>query len=374
MSKPKKPEWAPEKDESRAFTTSVMPGVDGGHDGMDKDEKLSPAPRPQRIVLSVEDYVEGVLARDRMILGRTITLIESNAESHQQKAQEVLKTLLPHTGNSIRIGISGVPGAGKSTFIEAFGTFLCEGGHRVAVLAVDPSSSVSRGSILGDKTRMEKLSQHESSFIRPSPSGGVLGGVARKTRETMLVCEAAGFDVILVETVGVGQSEATVRSMVDFFLLLSITGAGDELQNIKKGVIELSDAIIINKADGDNLTRALTTQADFNQALHYLTPFTDDWEVKAFCCSALEGRGISEIWDLVTEFRSKTTESGFFSKRRKDQLLQWVDSMVFEKLKNKFLSHAGVAALYPKIQEQLNKGEIPATSAAESLLEEFEKN
>ena len=248
-----KPDWVPEN-AGKEFTTSVMAGVDGGHDGIPGQSSVA-VPlknKPRRRQLTIDEYVAGVLAGDRNVLGQAITLVESNAQAHFDMGQEVLRQLLSHTGNSIRVGITGVPGGGKSTFIEALGLHLCAQGHKVAVLAVDPSSTVTRGSILGDKTRMELLSRDLRAFIRPSPSGGTLGGVARKSRETILVCEAAGFDVILVETVGVGQSETTVRSMVDFFLLLMIAGAGDELQGIKKGIMELADALLVNKADGDN--------------------------------------------------------------------------------------------------------------------------
>ena len=324
-------------------------------------------------ILSVEDYVKGVLECDRTVLGRCITLIESNADAHLQMAQEVLQQLLPRTGKSFRIGISGVPGSGKSTFIDSFGSYLCEEGRHVAVLAVDPSSPLSGGSILGDKTRMEKLSRHENSFIRPSASGLAPGGVARKTRETMLICEAAGFDVIIVETVGVGQSEAAVRSMVDFFVLLCITGAGDELQIIKKGIVELSDLILINKADGDNLTSALAAQSEFNKALHYLCPCTEGWETKASTCSSLTGFGIADVWSIASEFRVRTLNSGFFEKRRQEQILEWVDSMVFDSLKSKFLSDPAVTELYPLIRAELSSGKIPASLAAERLIEAFDK-
>ncbi len=244
--KKQKPDWVP-SGAGEEFATSVVTGVEGGHDGMDSKEKNPIAPSVRRKSLTIDQYVEGVLAGDRVILARTITLIESNAKHHLDVAQEVLRKILPHTGKAIRVGITGVPGAGKSTFIDTLGCLLCDKGYKTAVLAVDPSSSLSRGSIMGDKTRMEKLSQQKNCFIRPSPSGGTLGGVNRKTRETMLACEAAGFDVILVETVGVGQSESMVSTMVDFFLLLTLTGAGDELQNFKKGVIEMADSILINK-------------------------------------------------------------------------------------------------------------------------------
>ncbi len=324
-----RPEWVPEQ-AGGAFTTYVLEGVEGSHDGMPGQTghgspRIATVPRRR---LDVDDYVQGVLSGNRTILARAITLIESNSTAHMETAQEVLKRLIPHTGNSVRVGITGVPGAGKSTFIEALGSMLCDRGHKVAVLTVDPSSTVTRGSILGDKTRMEVLSRKENAFIRPSPSGGTLGGVTRKSRETMLVCEAAGFDVVLVETIGVGQSEVAVRTMVDFFLLVVLTGAGDELQGIKKGVMELADAILVNKADGDNKTRALAARADYARILHYLQPATEGWRTAAYTCSSITGEGIAGIWSAIEEFRSKTTESGVFSARRNSQILDWVYSMV----------------------------------------------
>jgi len=286
--------------------------------------------------------------------------------------QEVLRQLIPHTGNSIRIGITGVPGAGKSTFIEALGLHLCEQGHKVAVLAVDPSSTVTRGSILGDKTRMELLSRDLRAFIRPSPSSGTLGGVTRKSRETILVCEAAGFDVILVETVGVGQSETTVRSMVDFFLLLMIAGAGDELQGIKKGIMELADALLVNKADGDNKIRANAARADYNRALHYLAPATEGWHTKAYTCSALNGEGIDAIWKVIGEFRQQVTTSGAFEKRRQRQTLDWVYSMVEEHLRASFFNHAGVGSIRADVEHAVIEGRLPPTVAAQKLIQKYE--
>lgn len=369
-----RPEWVPETGGSE-YTTNVMKGVEGGHDGLRRTQH-APDPRPntspRRRQLSIEDHVEGVLNGDRTILARTITLVESNSAEHMEKAQEVLKHLLPHSGNSVRVGITGVPGVGKSTFIEAIGMFLCDRGHKLAVLAVDPTSTVTRGSILGDKTRMENLSRNPNAFIRPSPTSGTLGGVNRKSRETMLVCEAAGFDVILVETVGVGQSEVTVRSMVDFFLLLMLSGAGDELQGIKKGVIELADALLINKAEGDNKIRAQSARSEYNRALHYLAPATEGWRTRAYTCSALTGEGIAEIWDVVEKFCQQTRESGVFVQRRKNQTLDWVYSMVEEHLRSRFFNHPGVKAERPQIEQAVIEGTLPATVAAQELLSTFE--
>lgn len=363
----KRPEWVPENP-SEAFTTRILEADEGGKSA---GCRLSPAKSPagqKRRKLTVDQYVEGVLAGDRMIIGRAITLVESNSPAHLQEGQEMLSRLLPHTEKSIRVGVTGYPGAGKSTFIEALGNHLCDRGHQVAVLAVDPSSSISRGSILGDKTRMAKLSQRETAFIRPSPSGGLLGGVARKSRETMLVCEAAGYDVILVETVGVGQSETLVRSMVDFFLLIMIAGAGDELQGIKRGIMELTDAVCINKADGDNKPKALAARSEFNRVLHYLQPATEGWETKAHACSSLTGEGISELWEIIQSFKSNTTASGVFANRRRSQTVDWVRTMVDEQIRQNFWNHPRVRQAAPDLEKAVAAGELPPTLAADRLL------
>ncbi|MEW9668804.1 methylmalonyl Co-A mutase-associated GTPase MeaB [Ammoniphilus sp. 3BR4] len=367
-----KPEWAPGEDDDR-FASRVQPGVQGGHDGLRNQEPSSiNKPVARRRKLSVGDYVAGVLSGNRTILAQAITLIESNSAVHREMAQEVLKQLLPRTGDSIRIGITGVPGAGKSTFIETFGTLLCNLGHRVAVLAVDPSSSVTRGSILGDKTRMEQLSRNPRAYVRPSPAGTTLGGVARKTRETMLVCEAAGFDVILVETVGVGQSEVTVRSMVDFFLLLQITGAGDELQGMKKGVMELADAILINKADGENKQRALNAQVEYNRILHFLKPATEGWETKAYTCSSLHGEGIEEIWATVQAFRETTEKRGAFHARRQSQTLDWMYTMIGDYLQNSFYNHSKIKQSLPDMEQAIAQGNISVSEAVQELIKIYE--
>jgi LAO/AO transport system kinase len=356
--------------------TEVPGGMAGGHDGLPgspSSPAVSSSTAPQRKKLSLDEYAAGVLSGDRVILGRAITLIESNAPAHQTEAQELIRRLMPHTGRSIRMGITGVPGAGKSTFIEALGNRLCDDGQKVAVLAVDPSSSRSRGSILGDKTRMEKLARRTEAFIRPSPTGGTLGGVARKSRETMLLCEAAGFDVVLVETVGVGQSEITVRSMVDFFLLVVITGAGDELQGIKRGVMELSDALLVHKADGDNRARAELARVELEQALHYLEPATPGWISRALCASSHTGEGIGDVWALVLEFIQTARESGAFDARRRGQVIEWVKTMVAEYLDRSFYRHQGVAGLWPEVERAVLEGALSPTQAVERLVDRYEE-
>ena len=304
-------------------------------------------------------------------MSRAITLVESNSKKHIELAQQVLKKLLPHTGKSVRIGITGLPGAGKSTFIEAFGNYLCSLGLKVAVLAIDPSSQVTRGSILGDKTRMEQLSREPNAFIRPSPSGGTLGGVARKTRETMLVCEAAGYDVTLVETVGIGQSETTVRSMVDFFLLVLLPGAGDELQGIKKGTVEIADALLINKADGDNVLRAELTASQYRQAVHYIQPATEGWETKVNTCSATKGNGIPETWQMIKDYMEFIKQKSIFKERRDKQTLVWVYSMVDEQLRLHFYENAEIKREIASLEPQLMNGQTTPTSAVTKLLDMY---
>lgn len=359
-----RPDWTPD-DAGDEFAVRVVKGKAGS---MEKGKSENMKKRPQ---LSVDDYVNGVLKNERTLLARTITLIESNSPQHQELSQQVLSKLLPKSGNSIRIGITGFPGAGKSTLIETLGVYLIEQGYKVAVLTVDPSSSVTKGSILGDKTRMEKLSREPDCFIRPSPSGGALGGVARKSRETITVCEAAGYDVILIETVGVGQNEITVRSMVDFFLLVFISGAGDELQGIKKGVIELADALLINKADGENEMRANRARAEFSMALHYLKPATKGWKTDAYTASALTGKGVEELWQLIKKFEKITKDSGIFYERRKEQSLDWTFSLIEEALKEQFYRNKDIKELLPALKENVKKGEMLPTAAAEMLLQIF---
>jgi LAO/AO transport system kinase len=323
--------------------------------------------------LSVKKLIKGVLDNNRSILARVITIIESDAEKDQKKAQAILKELTPHSGNSIRIGITGMPGAGKSTFIDAFGIKLTAQNHKVAVLAVDPSSSLTKGSILGDKTRMDKLSRDANAFIRPSPSGGTLGGVSRKTRESIIIFEAAGYDVILVETIGVGQNEIAVRSMVDFFLLILIAGAGDELQGIKRGVMEITDAIAVNKADGNNIKQAEYTRDEFERSLHYFQPVTEGWQPKAITVSALRDKGIDSVWKIIKSFKKTTKENGAFEKRRRNQLKNWLHDLVSSCLQNLLLNDSGVQKTLPKLEKQVMEGKLPATQAAEDIIKKFLK-
>jgi len=326
-----------------------------------------------RANLTADDYVDGVLGRDRAMLGRAITLVESNRPEHRQLANAVLARLLPRTGNAHRIGISGVPGVGKSTFIEAFGGRLIDQGHRVAVLAVDPSSSITRGSILGDKTRMERLAAGDDAFIRPSPTGGTLGGVARKTRESILVCEAAGFDAVLVETVGVGQSEVVVAGMVDVFVLLELAGAGDELQGIKRGILELADIISINKADGDNLQRAERARAELERALRILRPASDEnpWSPRVVVSSGETGAGLDRIWELVVAHRKQLDEAGLFQQRRQRQRVEWLWSLVDHGLLAAVREHPQVASVVDRLEADVVEGRTTPTTAAEIILTAF---
>lgn len=366
-----KPEWIDQdKKQDARYASFVMTGIREDNDALRVAKNATKAAKPPK--LTVDDYVAGVLAGDRMKLSRAITLIESNAPKHFEMGQEIIQRILPHTGKAVRIGITGVPGAGKSTLIEALGTMLCQQGHKVAVLAVDPSSTVSHGAILGDKTRMEQLSKEPNAFIRPSPSGGTLGGVTRKSRETLLLAEAAGYDVILVETVGVGQSETTVRSMVDFFLVVVLTGAGDDLQGVKKGVIELADAILVNKADGDNKQKAMLTRADYEQILHYLRPATEGWTTKAYTCSAFTGEGVPEIWDVMVDYCRQMRASGQLDARRSQQNLTWVREMADDYFRNLLYNNPAIAAAREGIEAQVLAGEISPTKALGEIVDAIE--
>jgi LAO/AO transport system kinase len=325
-------------------------------------------------MIKIQDIADGVRAGNVRSLAKAITLIESRNVDHSLAATTLLDELLPDSGQSVRIGISGVPGAGKSTFIEAFGMALTQKGHRVAVLAVDPSSQISGGSILGDKTRMEELARQPNAFIRPSPAGQTLGGVARKTRETMLVCEAAGYDVIVVETVGVGQSETAVASMVDFFLLLQLPNAGDELQGIKRGVMEIADAILINKAEGENRPRAELARRQYANALHLLKPKSPNWQVPVLLCSALKAEGIAEAWAMIEDYREKMQHSGEFDGKRRLQASDWMWTLLMDDIKEMFLRDRNVEALLSQVQNAVAEGATTPSAAARRLLEAFRRH
>ena len=348
---------------------SIQPGVEPSAAPANE-----PAKRRRRPRLSREQYVNGVLAGDRTILAQAITLIESLRPEDSPLAQEILEACLPHTGRSIRVGITGVPGVGKSTFIEALGTYLTkERGERTAVLAVDPSSQISSGSILGDKTRMEGLANDPLAFIRPSPSGGSLGGVARRTRETLLLCEAAGFQNVLVETVGVGQSETVVRAMVDFFLLLMLPGAGDELQGMKRGIIELTDLIAINKADGNDRTRAQVARREYENALHLLPASATGWVPRVVTCSAQAREGISEVWEVVLEHNLWLRQQGLLETVRREQVRRWMDEMIRAELLRRFRSHPLVRERWPQIEREVVEGRLSSFRAVEQLLDFYDK-
>ena len=317
---------------------------------------------------TVQELVEGIQQGNQVALSQAITIIESTASKHQQQAKEIIQSCLPYANKSIRIGITGVPGVGKSTFIESFGKFLISKEKFVAALTVDPSSSLSRGSILGDKTRMEELVKEKNAYIRPSASGDTLGGVARKTRETIILCEAAGFDVILIETVGVGQSETAVHSMSDFFLLLKLAGAGDELQGIKRGIMEMADTIVINKADGDNLKAAKMARNEFNRALHLYPPKPSGWIPKTLMCSAIKGEGIEEIWEIISENIDLAKSNGYFQMKRKEQNKYWLLQTIESRLKSQFYADPTVKKELEKQLEALNNHKTTPFEAADILL------
>jgi len=345
--------------------------------GTDLGEQTAVAPEivtRARRRIDVDELFTGVRAGERTHISRAITLLESTAPAHRVLAQELLVKLLPFTGNALRVGITGVPGVGKSTFIEALGMTLIGDGHKLAVLAIDPSSTKTRGSILGDKTRMAKLAREDNAFIRPSPSAGTLGGVAKATRESMVVFEAAGFDVILVETVGVGQSEVAVSQMVDCFTFLALAGAGDQLQGIKKGVMELADAIVVNKADGDNLKRALIARSDYDRMLHYIRPATEKWKTQAYTCSAVTKDGLDELWDVIQEFTEQGKENGVFLKRRQEQSLRWVRDMIDEHLHNLFFNNVVIQGRMGEVEAAVLDGEMSESQAVEELIGVFDKS
>lgn len=322
----------------------------------------------QRSDLTLEDYASGVRSGDRVMLARAITLIESTKLEHQKLAQELLQVLLPDTGKAFRVGITGVPGVGKSTAIDQLGTNLTTSDHKVAVLAVDPSSTRSGGSVLGDKTRMPRLAQDEKAYVRPSPTSGTLGGVTRKTRETMALCEAAGFDVILVETVGVGQSETAVSEMVDFFLALMLPGAGDELQGIKKGIIEIADMIAVNKADGENVTRAKTAASVYRAALNIITSTSPSWSPPVITISGLENIGMDEMWSTIERHRKTLTGSGEYEQRRQVQAVKWMHDMLEDRLMASFRANQQIATRLPEIEKMVRSGKLTPALAVEEIL------
>jgi len=322
---------------------------------------------------SVDEYVSGILGGNRIILSQAITLLESSNSRHFETAQRVIEHCLPYSAKSVRIGITGVPGAGKSTFIETFGKLITGKGRKLAVLAIDPSSSNTRGSILGDKTRMENLSVDPDAFIRPSPAAGTLGGVARKTRETIILCEAAGFDTVIVETVGVGQTETAVSSMVDFFLLIMLAGAGDELQGIKRGIMEMADMVAINKADGNNKMMAERAAIEFRNALHLFPPSPSGWNPKVMTCSALENFCIEQIWETVTEYVNLTTKSGYFEERRREQAIIRLHDTILEELKNSFYRNDEIRKMTSILEQRLREGTITSYKAAWDMLNKYFK-
>ncbi len=325
-------------------------------------------------LITLEEFTEGILSGDRIILSRAITLIESSLPKHFKLAQKIIERCIHYSGNSVRIGITGVPGVGKSTFIESFGKYLTGIGRKIAVLAIDPSSEISRGSILGDKTRMEELSNDPKAFIRPSPSAGTIGGVARKTRESIILCEAAGFDTILVETVGVGQSETAVSIMVDFFLLLMLAGAGDELQGIKRGIMEMADAIVINKADKENVQNAQNAKRDYQNALHLFPPAASGWIPRVETCSSIANDGIEEVWKMVNDYISFTNQNGYFDLKRRSQAKSRMYETINEKLKDEFYRNPKVSKLLPTIEKDLMSQKRSSYSAAQKLLDVYFKS
>ncbi len=328
-------------------------------------------PKQKRRQYSADEFVEGILKGDIALLSQAVTLVESSLPEHQVVAQEVIEKCLPYAGKAVRLGITGVPGAGKSTFIEALGMFLVRAGHKLAVLAIDPSSERSKGSILGDKTRMEELSVAKTAFIRPSPSAGSLGGVARKTRESIVLCEAAGFDIIFVETVGVGQSETSVHSMVDFFLLIQLAGAGDELQGIKRGIMEMADGIAINKCDGNNVEKANVAKSQYQNALHLFPPHESGWSPEAVTCSSTENSGISEIWNMVERYIRFVKENHYFEAKRNAQSKYWMYETINEQLKSNFYQNSEIMKLLSETEDKVLKNELSSFIAAKNLLDRY---
>jgi LAO/AO transport system kinase len=361
-----------ENNKSKRSALNISKGVE--KQSTHNDDAVRRFKNIARRSLEVNEYMEGILSHNRTLLSKAITLIESSLPEHQVIAQGVIERCVPFSGRSIRIGITGVPGVGKSTFIEALGKYLTGQGRRLAVLAIDPSSQRSKGSILGDKTRMEELSVDPDAFIRPSPSAGSLGGVTRKTRETIILCEAAGFDTIFIETVGVGQSETAVHGMVDFFLLLMLAGAGDELQGIKRGIMEMADAIIINKADGDNLNKARQAMREYQNALHLFPPIESGWIPRVSICSSLNKSGVEEVWKTVMDHINLTHDNGSFEKRRKSQNLQALTDAINERLKDNFYANSSVKLVKSEVERDLLSSKLTPYAAAQKLLEIYYKS
>jgi LAO/AO transport system kinase len=348
---------------------SISEGVE--QPGSINQQAVNQLKKTRRKPYTADELFQGIRSGNISMLSQAITLVESALENHQNIAQELVTACLPYAGNAFRVGITGVPGAGKSTFIEALGKHILEKGGRLAVLAIDPSSERSRGSILGDKTRMEEIAGSNNAFIRPSPSGGTLGGVARKTRESIILCEAAGFDTIFVETVGVGQSETAVHSMVDFFLLLMLAGAGDELQGIKRGIMEMADAIVINKADGNNVQRTRRAQAEFANALHLFPPSSSGWSPVVKTCSSLYSKGISEIWEMVQDYNSFVTGNGFLQERRLQQSRYWMYETLREGIYNLVFNEPAMRKELESYEKAITEGKITSFMAARSILDKY---
>ena len=320
---------------------------------------------------SIQEMIDGILSSQISYVSKAITLIESTKPEHQEQAQEVINAVIKYSGNSLRLGITGVPGVGKSTFIESYGLEVVNRGHKLAVLAIDPSSQKSKGSILGDKTRMEQLSIHPQAFIRPSPSSGSLGGVARKTKESIIICEAAGYNYIIVETVGVGQSETAVQQLTDFFLLLMLAGAGDELQGIKRGIMEMADAIVITKADGTNTDKAKLARAEYARALHLFPPTESNWIPQVLTCSSTENKGIQEVYNTIEQYRAHSTSSGFFNDKRIQQNKQWLHQTIHDSLLEQFYGNQQIQQEIKNIEQQLNANNINPHQAAIDLLKKL---
>lgn len=357
------------KEEERKFESALKV-----NEGIDRPSTISPYSqnyKRKKRVLTKDEYVKGILAGDIVIMSMAITLIESSLPAHYALAQEVIDACLPYSGKSIRIGITGVPGVGKSTFIESFGKLLTSKGHKVAVLAIDPSSERSKGSILGDKTRMEELSVDKNAFIRPSPSAGSLGGVARKTREIIVLCEAAGFDRIIVETVGVGQSEISVHSMVDFFLLLMLSGAGDELQGIKRGIMEMADLLVVNKADGDNINKASLAKSQYSSALRLFPPSESQWQAFAETCSALTHQGVEHIQNSINEYVELTKGNGYFNQKRNNQAIYILNEFVNRHLNQHFYHSSEIKPMVKQMEKMVAKGEMSPYIAGQNLLRKY---